>query len=408
MKLNSQEKRTFILLLTAGFFNGFVFSGFQVQDIIAKKALAAFDWQIAILAMLWPVSNLFSIWWGKVLESTNNLSKYYIITALAGRIPLLLMMLVMDFYQYLVLVILMFSFNALISPAQNTIFQYNFRKENRGIAFGYINSVKTLVMISFSFVAGRILDVQENWFRYIFVVIAISGTINALIMAKIKLNRAIRINSEPFEIKKMFIHPINRSIQVLKENREFATFQRNFFIYGIGYISILPAIPKFLVEILGMNYTQTFLGKAVISQIGILILSPLAGKIFDKQNPMSFTALTFGILGFYPLFLFISSLFSGTIAAYYLVYFAFLIFGVVMSAVQITWNISSIYFAGCEDVSMYQSVHVTMTGVRGIIAPLLGYFIMRIVGVQGVFIFAFIMFSTASYLSYRQYLRNKK
>ena len=112
MKLNQVEKRTFFLLVLAAFFNGFIFSSFQIQDIIAKKALHAYDWQITILVMLWPISNLLSIWWGKILEHSKSLSKFFVLTAFVGRLSLIFMLWVHNYYQYLVILIVIFSFSA--------------------------------------------------------------------------------------------------------------------------------------------------------------------------------------------------------------------------------------------------------------------------------------------------------
>ena len=117
LKLNSSEKKTFLLLVIAGFLNGFIISTFQIQDVIAKKALHSLNWQITILVMLWPISNIFSIWWGKILEHSRSISKYFVLTAIVGRLVLIFMLFVNNYYQYLGILIVLFSFNALISPA---------------------------------------------------------------------------------------------------------------------------------------------------------------------------------------------------------------------------------------------------------------------------------------------------
>ncbi|MBN2461175.1 MAG: MFS transporter [Candidatus Cloacimonetes bacterium] len=404
MKLNRLEKQTFLLLLGAAIFNGFVTGSFQVQDIIAKKALHALDWQITILVMLWPVSNLISIWWGKLLEHSQSISRFFILTAVMGRLPLLLMLFVSGFNQYLLIMALLFSFNALISPAQNTIYQSNFQKKNRGLAFGYIASVTTLIILVFSFVSGRLLDMNENWFRQIFGIVGIMGVIGAVFFAVIRI-RKTRFHDKAFlSIRELFISPVRRSFEVLHKNRYFAYFERNFFIYGIAYMILLPAIPKYLVEYLKMDYSETFLAKGIISQVGILLLAPLAGKIFDRKNPAYFSFLTYASLTLYPVLLLLSSFFIGYAKVNYIVYFAFLLFGISMSAIFISWNISSIFFANEEDVSMYQGLHVTLTGLRALFAPFLGYLIMRLLSVQAVFVFAAILFLLASALSYKLYL----
>ena len=408
MRFLPEEKKTFRLLLIAGILNGFVFSAFQLQDVIAKKALHAYDWQITLLVMLWPLSNLFSIWWGKILEHSKTISKYFVLTAFAGRLILLFMLFVKNYYHYLSILVILFSFNALISPAQNSIFQRNFQPKNRGFSFGLISSLTTLMLIVSSFIAGRMLDSNENWFRYFFALVGCIGCVSSLIMSMVKIDKKGQYRKDPLTIKQLVYQPIKRTIEVLKKNHHFALFQRNYFVYGAAYMILLPAIPKYLVEYLNMSYTETFLGKAVISQVGILLLAPFAGTIHDKKNPAYFTFQAFAMLSLYPLIFYISSFFIGTSFVNYLVYFGFFVFGIAMSAIMISWNISSICFAGDEDVSMYQSVHVTLTGLRGLIMPGIGFFLLKFFGIRTVFFSAFIIFLLASALSYQLYLKMDK
>ena len=404
MKLGYIEKRTFLLLMLASFFNGFVFGTFNIQDVVAKKALLALDWQITILVMLWPLSNLFSIWWGKALERSKSISKFFVLTAFIGRLVLIFMLWTHSYYSYLIIMIFVFSFNSLLSPAQNSIYRNNISAENRGVLFGYTASLVTLIAIIFSYTAGKLMDINEDWFRYIFSVAGLMGCISSLLMAMIKIENK-KYNTTKLKIKQFFVTPIMSTVNILKKNRDFAIFQRNFFIYGIGFMIILPAIPKFLVEYLKMDYSQTFMAKGIISQLGILLLSPIAGRVHDKKNPSFFTFLAFFTLGCYPVILLISSFLVGSGIENYVVYFAYLIFGIGMSGIVISWNMSSIFFAGDEDVSMYQSVHVTLTGVRALIVPFLGFFILKYFGMKAVFIISIIMFWTASILSYLDYLR---
>ena len=404
MKLGFIEKRTFFLLMLASFFNGFVMGTFNIQDVVAKKALSALDWQITILVMLWPLSNLFSIWWGKALERSKSISKFFILTAFVGRLVLLFMLWTHSYYPYLIIMIFVFSFNSLLSPAQNSIYRNNISAENRGVLFGYTASLITLIAIIFSYTAGKLMDINEDWFRYIFSIAGLMGCISSLLMAMIKIENK-KYNAAKLKLKQLFVTPILSTMNILKKDKDFAIFQRNFFIYGIGFMIILPAIPKFLVEYLKMDYSQTFMAKGILSQLGILFLAPIAGKIHDKKNPSFFTFLAFFILGCYPFILLISSFLIGSGIENYVVYFAYLIFGIGMSAIVISWNMSSIFFAGSNDVSMYQSVHVTLTGLRALIFPFLGYLILKYFGVKVVFTISVSMFWLASILSYLDYLR---
>ena len=104
-----------------------------------------------------------------------------------------------------------------------------------------------------------------------------------------------------------------KEIAGIDTNKHFAEFERNYFIYGIAFMIILPAIPKYLVDYLNMDYSQTFLAKGVISQLGIMLLAPIAGRIFDRQNPAFFAFMTFACLSLYPAILFISTFLLGSV-----------------------------------------------------------------------------------------------
>ena len=408
MKLDKLEQKTFVLLLQVAFFTGFVNSASQIQDIIAKKALHALDWQITLLVMLWPISNLFSIYWGKVLEQSKSIAKYLMISGFVGRLILIFMLWVNNYYEYLFILTIFFSFNGLIIPATNSIYQHNIRNANRGVMFGYAASLTTLITLLGSYLAGRVLDADENWFRVFFAIVGVLGCYSSFLLALIKVEKKNFDPSTRIDLKKLFISPVLRAFEVMKKNRNFSIFQRNFFIYGIGFLIIVPVIPKYLVEILKMSYTSSFVGKAVITQIPILILAPIAGKVFDKKNPANFSSIAFASLSLYPLLLFISSFFIGSTIAVFLTYFAFLMYGIAMSGILISWSISSNYFAGNEDAAMYQSVHVTLTGVRGLIVPVLGFIIMKYLGVRAVFIVSICFLLTASFLSFKLYLSMDK
>jgi MFS family permease len=200
------------------------------------------------------------------------------------------------------------------------------------------------------------------------------------------------------------LDPLKRSVTLLKVNKPFALFERDFSIYGMGFIMVQPVLPFFLVDTLKLSYTGNFLAKGIISQIPMLLLSPYLGKWHDKLHPFRFISIFFGLLALFPAMLLLSSLvLPYHTLAVALVYLGFFIFGIAMTGVNIAWNMSSIYFAGKDDASMYQSVHVTMTGIRGILAPLLGLFLMKTLGITSVFIVACGFLVTASIISYKDF-----
>ncbi|MDA3838789.1 MAG: hypothetical protein PF574_07395 [Candidatus Delongbacteria bacterium] len=63
--LTKIQKKIVYVILISTLFNAMVIGLGPLMDIIATKALNAVDWQLALLTMIWPVTNFVSIWWGK-------------------------------------------------------------------------------------------------------------------------------------------------------------------------------------------------------------------------------------------------------------------------------------------------------------------------------------------------------
>ncbi len=408
-KLSPAERQTAVLLLLAAAFNGFVQSFGQTQDIIARKALLATEWQILIITLIWPVSNFLSIWMGRFLERSCNKSRYILLAGLLGRLSLLWALWMAGINQYLILLLLLYSANSLIIPAQNSIFQRNIDVSRRAKVYGYTISLGMLVSIVVTFVAGRLLDSRESSYRLILAVTGLAGFIHCFFLSRVKiepLQDCVKTEKQPW--KTVLMDPIRRTFSLLKENPAFASFERSFSIYGMGFIMMTPVIPLYLVDVLKLNYTANFLSKGILSQLGMLLLSPLIGKLHDRMHPLSFISISFATLMIFPLLVIVSAAYAGNqVVATILIFVAYLIFGLAMTGINIAWNMSSIFFAGKEDAAMYQSVHVTLTGIRGLIAPFLGLGLMRLFGYQSVFIVAAGFLLSAALISRRDYLRLK-
>ena len=408
--LNPLERQTTLLLLFAALFNGVVQSLNQTQDIIARKALHAADWQLMLMTMIWPVANFFSIWWGRLFERSSHKSRYFLITGIIGRLTLVYAVWLTTMSEYLVLLALLFASNSLLVPAQNSIYQRNIDPHRRARVFGITLSLSMLVSILVTFAAGRLLDIREQSFRWILVATGICGFISSALLANVRIQHTIREKiCGQGSWKEALLEPITGAFRLLKEDKAFAAFERSFSLYGMGFIMMQPIIPIYLVDKLQLSYTNNFLAKGILSQMGLLLLAPMLGKLHDRTHPFRFISVFFGLLVVFPLLFVVSSLWQGqSLMPVLLVFLAYLIFGIAMAGVNISWSMGSIFFAGERDASIYQSLHVTLTGVRGLIAPVLGYAMLKIFSITAVFVVAAVFFLVASLVSYRDYRKVRK
>ncbi|HNT52012.1 MAG TPA: MFS transporter [Candidatus Syntrophosphaera sp.] len=404
-KLSPLERSSVLMLLLSSLFNGVIVSLGQTQDIIARKALHAQDWQLMLMTMIWPVANFFSVWWARVFERSCHKNRYFLLAGVLGRLTLVYAIWLVTMNEYLVLLGLLFASNSLIVPAQNSIYQRNINQRRRARVFGLTLSLAMGVSVLVTFVAGRLLDIREQSFRWILVVTGLSGFIHAVVLSLIRIQEPLTERScAPLSLKQTLLEPITGTLKLLRDNKPFARFERSFSIYGMGFIMMQPVIPIYLVDKLQLNYTTNFLAKGILSQLGLLFLSPLLGKLHDRMHPFRFISGAFALLMVFPLLVVVSSLWSGgQLLPVILVFAAYLVFGIAMAAVNVSWNMSSIFFAGQQNASIYQSVHVTMTGIRGLIAPVLGIALMKIFNITAVFVVAAGFLLLAAIVSWRDY-----
>ena len=84
------------------------------------------------------------------------------------------------------------------------------------------------------------------------------------------------------------------------------------------------------------------------------------------------------------------------------VYISYFIFGFAMSGVTIAWTLSSIFYAPKNEVSNYQAVHITLTGVRGVFSPALGYAVMKIFEIEYSFYLSAFLFMLGGIMMWKE------
>ena len=64
---------------------------------------------------------------------------------------------------------------------------------------------------------------------------------------------------------------------------------------------------------------------------------------------------------------------------------SYVFYGLFAAMMALLWYIGSAYFCKNEEARSYQSIHLSLTGVRGLFAPLIGVFFYELIGFSGVF-----------------------
>jgi hypothetical protein len=314
-------------------------------------------------------------------------------------------------YHYIFLAIFLVYYlgNIIIYPAINVMLKTNYRHENFGKLYAYSTSLNKIVMLLATFVYGMLLDNDYFIFRLVFPLTAALGIVSIYILSGIDTSKMVFIRqthsvwtSVKLSVKGMY--------RILKENKPYRDFELGFMGYGFAFMMTAPVINIFMNEGLNLTYSSVAFYKNAYNIIAIFLLF-FTGRWLGRMDPRKFASYTFMSLAFYILFMMLSQYFPqsfelGNVRIYYSLILSYISYGYFAATMVLLWNIGSAYFCKPEEADDYQSNHLFLTGVRAILAPIIGVFFYETMGFAWTFIIG-VIFSVLSSLilfnSYRKY-----
>lgn len=357
--------------------SGAVGGALQFNEIIARKSLGASGLAVTLLTMAMPVAALTSLWWARMIEGRDQRRLLLIIGSI-GFLAIASGAFLFTFSHLLIFSLIYFLSFALVGPSENRVLQQHVAAKSTGRTFGTASSFRTGVGALACAGAGMWMEHHEGGWRNIFPIAAMIGFIALGFLASVHTGG--NMTGKQVRVDRQFImSPLKDVVALLKRRKDYLRFEIAFMIYGIAFMMTLPVVPLFLVDDLGLGYDTIGLARGTFTQVLMVIAIPLFGWIFDKTTPHRLAAIVFVMLGLFPILLLSAATFEGTLRVV-MVYISFGYFGAIMSGIVVLWQLSSIRFSGDEDAGIYHSVHISATGLRGVTAPLLGYFVMTFLG----------------------------
>jgi hypothetical protein len=411
------EQKTFFLHIISQIFNGISIGILLLQDVILKKSLGGSDFEIMILSFFLCTAFLVSIFGTEIVNRSFKPSKTLLLMGFIGKIFLILLPLFDNTIYYIACISLTAYFDSMLLSTWNIVFKHNYSDKNRSKYFSYVTTISVIITLITLTLFGYLMDRNNNLYKYSFPLAGIFGMFTYYNLSRMIKMSLVNFPREVFKtqkrqsirlIKDILSLPLLLIKKIFKENKPFFRFEANFFLYGMAFMVISPAIPVYLVDGLHLSYTPISFAKGLVFHSALIIFTPMMGKYHGSGNPTKFCAYIFMILAFYPFLLMAANYTSWFHWKYdltYIVYIAHFIFGLGMSGISISWALSSIYYAPKFEESNYQAVHITLTGIRGIFSPFLGYLVMKIFSIEYTFMLSIILFITGGFLMFRE---NKK
>ncbi|MBN1198743.1 MAG: MFS transporter [Bacteroidales bacterium] len=418
--LSVREKRAFRLHMVYSGIEGIILGVLALNEYVFIHSLRGSNYQLAFLFQFSTVVFLFLVVFNQFRKRIRNKKLMLRLTGLSTRLPLLLLCIIPRnetalagqsgwHYLFLFVFLVYYSGNIIIYPAINVLLKTNYRHDFFGKLYSYATSLNKIIILAATFAYGLLLDHDNYAFTWVFPFIGILGVVSLFVLSNIDYSGVTQYpKAQKFfdSVRQSFFTMVN----IMRTNKPYLHFEIGFMLYGFSFMVTVTIINIFFQDALHLNYSSVAFYKNGYNILAIVLL-PFFGRLLSKLDPRRFAAFTFAALFMYILFLLLTEYFPGYtevlgIKIYYMLLVSFAFYGVFAATMALVWYIGSAYFCKPEEADDYQSVHLSLTGVRSLFAPLFGVYFYELIGFSGTFILALVVLFAAMALMRWSYRRD--
>lgn len=352
----------------------------EVVGVVARKALGASDVVVAAITAAPTAALLSSLWWGRLIRGRDRVRitvglQLALIACVMGAAltpatpagSLLLLLLVF---------VARVSMTGIIASRAD-VWRTNYSRALRARAAGRLTAIASLVVTLTGLALAVALDLVPDddvgvAFRGGYIAAGALAVAGVWAYSRVRWRRGktfVRAEREHDAAagRSNGFNPLAGamdSLRVLRDDRDYREYMIAQFTLGIANIGLLAPFILTL-DRLDLSYAATIgLTQATPIVVALLVI-PMWSRLLDRSHIVRFRALQAWVFVASSALTCVGAL-SGSVAMLFL---ARAIWGVARGGGMIAWQIGHHDFAPARLASLYMGAHVTLTGVRGLIAP---------------------------------------
>jgi hypothetical protein len=352
-----------------------------VLGVIAQKVFQAPPWIVATISAVPLIANLTSLVWARLIRAkdrvrfVNTLQLVCVLCVLAAAfLPR------SDLGLYLLVALMAVVRCCLtgIITGRSDVWRENYARHVRARVTGKLTTVATLAASATTIAIALSMKGYEGGegaplspHRYVFVAAALLATIGVWSYSHIRWRRraaAITSERKADELAHGLRHGARQMVDVLRNDRDYRRFMVAQFILGVPNLAAQPVFLIALNERTNLGAGQSIVLTQILPFLIPVVAIPLWARMLDRMHVVRFRTYHAWTFVFSNAFMGLGFLVDSVA----LLYLARIILGFANGGAMIAWNIGHHDFAKRDLATIYMGVHVTLTGVRGAIAPFIG------------------------------------
>jgi hypothetical protein len=229
--------------------------------------------------------------------------------------------------------------------------------------------VTALGMAGAAGLAGIVLQTQPQLARWLFPAGALAGIVAALLYRRTRVRQAWRLRAaELGESGRSQAFSLRSVREVLRDDPQYRRFMTALAFYGAGNLMIGAQLVVIFSDQLHLPAAMQIGILTIVPLLCVPLFTPLWARLFDAGHVIEFRARQCWSLVAAMAVMILAVLTQQA----WLLWTAAVLWGISTAGANLGWNLGHNDFASLGRVQQYMGVNVTLTGLRGLVAPPLG------------------------------------
>lgn len=247
-------------------------------------------------------------------------------------------------------------------PFMLQIYTENYTRSERGGRMTWPFILTAFFAIGFAILGGSLLDRKIEAYHWIFIIMLLAAALSAVACAKIPSSPLSREHvGNPWQ-----------NFSLIWKDQFFGYLLSGWMLLGLGNLIALPVRVDYLANpAYGVNASNTTIAvlMLVIPAAARILSTKMWGHFFDRLHFVTTrNLLNLFFLASIGFFFFTQNI--------YILGLAMAFQGLAFGGGKIFWSLWVTKIAAEEKASSYMSIHMALTGLRGTLAPFIGYYIL--------------------------------
>ncbi len=249
------------------------------------------------------------------------------------------------------------------------VLRANYARAYRPSIFSRLTILQSLIIAFVGGGIGFVLDRRIENFRLVFPALALTGSLGAIAYGRVPFRREavqLSIESAPDATRFGSYNPM-RIIATISNDRWFRGYLCWMFFVGMGNLMIQPIVTIVLAEQFDASYQESIAITTVIPLVCMTFALPAWARRLEREHVIhyrAFHAWSFCAVSASA----IAAIVSNQIG---FLYVSAVAMGLAFAGGAPAWNLGHQHFAPRDRDAEYMAAHITLSGIRGILAPLI-------------------------------------